>query len=91
MPSSLNISLSAQVGEENLKNSTWLINSSSQCVIWKSTAGRGFHQKALPTAYSIASKQLNGAELSFNNIRDADAAIRVIRDFKAPSNCCGAR
>ncbi|BAW16019.1 bifunctional phosphoribosylaminoimidazolecarboxamide formyltransferase/IMP cyclohydrolase [Streptococcus intermedius] len=42
-----------------------------------------FYQKALPTAYSIASaKQLNGKELSFNNIRDADAAIRVIRDFK---------
>ena len=42
-----------------------------------------FYQKALPTAYSIASaQQLNGKELSFNNIRDADAAIRVIRDFK---------
>ena len=42
-----------------------------------------FYQKALPTEYSIASaKQLNGKELSFNNIRDADAAIRIIRDFK---------
>ena len=42
-----------------------------------------FYQSALPTAYSIAaSKQLNGKELSFNNIRDADAAIRIIRDFK---------
>ncbi len=42
-----------------------------------------FYQKALPTAYSIASaKQLNGKDLSFNNIRDADAAIRIIRDFK---------
>lgn len=42
-----------------------------------------FYQNALPTAYSIASsKQLNGKELSFNNIRDADAAIRTIRDFK---------
>lgn len=42
-----------------------------------------FYQTALPTAYSIASaKQLNGKELSFNNIRDADAAIRIIRDFK---------
>ena len=37
----------------------------------------------LTLAYSIASaKQLNGKELSFNNIRDADAAIRIIRDFK---------
>ncbi|MDV5973340.1 UNVERIFIED_CONTAM: bifunctional phosphoribosylaminoimidazolecarboxamide formyltransferase/IMP cyclohydrolase [Streptococcus canis] len=42
-----------------------------------------FYQKAIPTEYSIASaKQLNGKELSFNNIRDADAAIRIIRDFK---------
>lgn len=42
-----------------------------------------FYKKALPTDYSIASaKQLNGKELSFNNIRDADAAIRIIRDFK---------
>ena len=37
----------------------------------------------MPTDYSIASaKQFNGKELSFNNIRDADAAIRIIRDFK---------
>ncbi len=42
-----------------------------------------FYQKVIPTDYSIASaKQLNGKELSFNNIRDADAAIRIIRDFK---------
>ncbi|WP_438836104.1 bifunctional phosphoribosylaminoimidazolecarboxamide formyltransferase/IMP cyclohydrolase [Streptococcus pluranimalium] len=42
-----------------------------------------YYQKAIPTDYSIASaKQLNGKELSFNNIRDADAAIRIIRDFK---------
>lgn len=41
-----------------------------------------FYQTALPLAYSIAaSKQLNGKELSFNNIRDADAAIRIMRDF----------
>lgn len=42
-----------------------------------------FYQTTIPTAYSIASaKQLNGKELSFNNIRDADAAIRIVRDFK---------
>ncbi|MFS1664519.1 bifunctional phosphoribosylaminoimidazolecarboxamide formyltransferase/IMP cyclohydrolase [Streptococcus sp. zg-JUN1979] len=41
-----------------------------------------FYQTALPQDYSIAlAKQLNGKELSFNNIRDADAAIRIIRDF----------
>ncbi|MDR0845948.1 MAG: bifunctional phosphoribosylaminoimidazolecarboxamide formyltransferase/IMP cyclohydrolase [Lactobacillales bacterium] len=45
-----------------------------------------FYQSALPTDYSIAqAKQLNGKELSFNNIRDADAAIRIARDFTAPT------
>ncbi|MBP2624278.1 bifunctional phosphoribosylaminoimidazolecarboxamide formyltransferase/IMP cyclohydrolase [Streptococcus oricebi] len=42
-----------------------------------------FYQAALPTAFSLAaSQQLNGKELSFNNIRDADAALRIIRDFQ---------
>lgn len=42
-----------------------------------------FYQTALPLDYSLAaSKQLNGKELSFNNIRDVDTAIRIIRDFK---------
>ena len=45
-----------------------------------------FYETALPVPYSIAAaKQLNGKELSFNNIRDADAAIRIIRDFTAPT------
>ena len=45
-----------------------------------------FYQNALPTEFSIAqAKQLNGKELSFNNIRDADAAIRIIRDFSEPT------
>jgi phosphoribosylaminoimidazolecarboxamide formyltransferase/IMP cyclohydrolase len=45
-----------------------------------------FYEAALPTAYSIAqAQQLNGKALSFNNIRDADAAIRIIRDFTAPT------
>src|SRR5574341_677640 len=39
---------------------------------------------ATPIPISQA-KQLNGKELSFNNIRDADAAIRIIRDFTAPT------
>lgn len=41
-----------------------------------------FYERAIPTNYSIAaSKQLHGKELSFNNIRDADAAITIARDF----------
>ena len=59
------------------------MTSSNLCVTVKTPNKTQTLPKALPTAYSIASaKQLNGKELSFNNIRDADAAIRIIRDFK---------
>ncbi|MGG5338611.1 phosphoribosylaminoimidazolecarboxamide formyltransferase/IMP cyclohydrolase [Enterococcus pernyi] len=45
-----------------------------------------FYQAALPTSYSIASaEQLHGKELSFNNIRDADAALRIMREFTEPT------
>lgn len=45
-----------------------------------------FYQAALPTSYSIASaEQLHGKELSFNNIRDADAALRIMREFTQPT------
>jgi len=44
-----------------------------------------FYQSALPSDYSIASaKQLHGKELSFNNIKDADAALRIVSDFDQP-------
>lgn len=45
-----------------------------------------FYQDALPTAFSIASaQQLHGKELSYNNIRDADAAIRISREYSEPA------
>lgn len=45
-----------------------------------------FYQEALPVAYSIAAaKQLHGKELSYNNIKDADAALRIAREFEAPT------
>ncbi len=48
--------------------------------------------------YSLASaKQLNGKELSYNNIQDANAALSIVREFDAPfcvglkhMNPCGA-
>ncbi len=44
-----------------------------------------FYQNSIPTDYSIASaKQLHGKELSYNNIRDADAAIKIVSDFDTP-------
>lgn len=45
-----------------------------------------FYQNALPVPYSIASaQQLHGKELSYNNIKDADAALRIIREFTEPT------
>ncbi|MDB7102605.1 MULTISPECIES: bifunctional phosphoribosylaminoimidazolecarboxamide formyltransferase/IMP cyclohydrolase [Enterococcus] len=45
-----------------------------------------FYQAALPSSYSIAcAEQLHGKELSFNNIRDADAALRIMREFTEPT------
>ncbi|MGM0124377.1 bifunctional purine biosynthesis protein PurH [Enterococcus sp. AZ194] len=45
-----------------------------------------FYQEALPKAFSIASAyQLHGKELSYNNIKDADAALRIIREFTEPA------
>ncbi|MDU3960026.1 MAG: bifunctional phosphoribosylaminoimidazolecarboxamide formyltransferase/IMP cyclohydrolase, partial [Lactococcus lactis] len=45
-----------------------------------------FYESGLPTTYSIAqSHQLHGKELSYNNVRDADAALQIARDFDEPT------
>lgn len=45
-----------------------------------------FYQAGIPNAFSIASaKQLHGKELSYNNIKDADAALKVVSEFKRPA------
>lgn len=44
------------------------------------------YEDALPKAFSIlAAKQLHGKQLSYNNIKDADEALRTIREFKEPT------
>ncbi|MBS4175646.1 bifunctional phosphoribosylaminoimidazolecarboxamide formyltransferase/IMP cyclohydrolase [Bacillus sp. FJAT-49736] len=44
-----------------------------------------FYVNPLGSTFSIAhAKQLHGKELSFNNIRDADAALQIVKDFKEP-------
>lgn len=74
----------AQVGEEKPEKLTLTYDLKQAMRYGENPQQKAdFYQTAIPTAYSIASaKQLNGKELSFNNIRDADAAIRIIRDFK---------
>lgn len=45
-----------------------------------------FYRKPLGDESSIANaKQLNGKELSFNNINDADAALALIKEFTEPA------
>lgn len=44
------------------------------------------YEDALPKDYSILSaKQLHGKKLSYNNIKDADEALRCIREFDEPT------
>ena len=44
-----------------------------------------FYQSALPSAFSIAAAhQLHGKKLSYNNIKDAAAAIKVAAEFSEP-------
>lgn len=57
-----------------------------------------FYAAAEPAPFSLAfGKQLQGKELSYNNIQDANAALNVVRDFDEPfcvalkhMNPCGA-
>ena len=57
-----------------------------------------FYRQAEPTPFSLAfGRQLNGKELSYNNIQDANAALQIVREFEEPfcvglkhMNPCGA-
>lgn len=57
-----------------------------------------FYRGAEPVPFSLAfARQLNGKELSYNNIQDANAALNIVREFDAPfcvglkhMNPCGA-
>jgi len=57
-----------------------------------------FYASLQPASFSLAhARQIQGKELSYNNIQDANAALNVVRDFDAPfcvvlkhMNPCGA-
>jgi len=45
-----------------------------------------FYENALPTPFSIsAAKQLHCKDLSYNNIKDADAALRMVSEYDQPA------
>ena len=44
-----------------------------------------FHAALQPQPYSLAfARQLQGKEMSYNNIQDANAALNIVRDFREP-------
>jgi len=57
-----------------------------------------FYREQQPVPYSLAfARQLNGKDLSYNNIQDANAALCIVREFRQPfcvglkhMNPCGA-
>ena len=50
-----------------------------------------FYSSAQKEPYSLATaEQLNGKELSYNNIQDANAALNIVREFSEPF-CCGVK
>lgn len=57
-----------------------------------------FYRQGEPVPFSLAwARQLNGKELSYNNIQDANAALQIVREFDEPfcvglkhMNPCGA-
>lgn len=57
-----------------------------------------FYKEAHPAPFSVAySRQIQGKELSYNNIQDANAALSIVREFDEPfcvalkhMNPCGA-
>lgn len=61
--------------------------------------GENPHQRAnfyvdhnASASYSLAhARQLHGKELSYNNIQDADAALRMVRDFHGTPFCVGVK
>lgn len=52
----------------------------------------GFYSTGIPEPYSLAcAEQLNGKELSYNNIQDANAALNIVREFTREPFCCGVK
>ena len=61
------------------------------------SAGGRLQPARLPGANVVSAKQLNGKELSYNNLLDLDSALKIVRTFPEPAavvikhnNPCGA-
>lgn len=79
--------LTKEVGEENPESLTVTFEKKQDLRYGENPHQKAaFYKKPLGTASSIASaKQLNGKELSYNNINDADAALAIVKEFNEPA------
>ncbi len=79
--------LTEKVAEEN-PESLILSYDLKQCLRYGENSHQiaSFYASALAVPYSISeAKQIHGKELSYNNIKDADACLRMIQEFKKPT------
>lgn len=79
--------LSDQSGEEFPENLTFTYEKKQSLRYGENPHQQAaFYQEPLATGNSIArANQLHGKELSYNNIQDANAALRMINEFSEPA------
>jgi len=79
--------LTKTIGEENPETVTYTFEKKQSLRYGENPhQSATFYQKPfVPTASIANAKQLHGKELSFNNIKDADAALQIVREFTEPA------
>ncbi|MGG4492318.1 bifunctional phosphoribosylaminoimidazolecarboxamide formyltransferase/IMP cyclohydrolase [Metabacillus idriensis] len=79
--------LTNAVGEENPETVTYTFEKKQSLRYGENPHQTAtFYKKPLASNVSIAEAvQVHGKELSYNNIKDADAALQIVREFKQPA------
>ncbi|XQY92194.1 bifunctional phosphoribosylaminoimidazolecarboxamide formyltransferase/IMP cyclohydrolase [Metabacillus sp. HB246100] len=79
--------LTKKVGEEDPESVTYTFEKKQALRYGENPhQNASFYQKPFVPVASLANaKQLHGKELSFNNIKDADAALQIVREFTEPA------
>lgn len=79
--------LTKAVGEEDPETVTYTFEKKQSLRYGENPHQKAtFYKKPLASNVSIAEAvQVHGKELSYNNIKDADAALHIVREFKQPA------
>ncbi|KYG28090.1 bifunctional phosphoribosylaminoimidazolecarboxamide formyltransferase/IMP cyclohydrolase [Alkalihalobacillus trypoxylicola] len=79
--------LTAAVGEENPETLTVTYNKKQDLRYGENPHQQAvFYEKPISDNHSIAkAEQIHGKELSYNNIKDADAALAIVKEFECPT------